>query len=165
MRPIAKPLATSGNPCLKAISLTFLAIELFPGCSLISIPLQMEPLQDQRGNLGAGYMLNENARRFCAEARQILLKDKDERHKRNMAKAIAEGFSSLEEKRQHSMNEFERAEEKHEKWMKAQAVLAGTTFEEFEGEHWAPQQFVPRYIGPILPDCACDGGLPRSNKL
>jgi len=120
----------------------------------------MEPHQVQRGNLGAGCMLNENARRFCAEARQILLKDREERYKRNMAKAIAEGFSSLEEKRQHSMNKFEKAEEKHEKWMKEQAALADTTFEEFEGEHWAPQQFVPRYIGPTLPNCACDGELP-----
>lgn len=78
---------------------------------------------------------------------------------RNTAKAIAEGFSSLKEKRQHSMDKFEKAKKRHEKWMKEQAALTGTTIEEFESEYWAPQQFVPRYISSPLPNCACDGEL------
>ena len=108
---------------------------------------------------GAKYVHDENARRCCAAARDLLLRAREERYVRNTAEAIAEGFSSLEEKRQHSMDAFEKAEKRHEKWMEEQAALVGKTIEEFEREYWAPQQFVPRYFNPPLPNCTCEGEL------
>lgn len=74
-------------------------------------------------------------------------------YKRGNAEAIAQGFSSLDERERHSMDEFERLQENHEKWMAEQAALAGKTFEEFSEEYWAPQEFRPN----TGPSCDCDG--------
>ena len=92
----------------------------------------------------------ERCRRRTAE------KDK-ERHERLTTSAIAMGFSSLEEQRQHEWDEGLRLEAEYEQRLPEIAAAAGKTVEEYHREQFSNKDFIPPSPVPSFSQCECEG--------
>ena len=104
----------------------------------------------------------DKARFIAAEAilervRRETAVEKKEEHKRLTAKAIAEGFSSLEEQEEHEMKEWGRRDAEYRKRLPEMAAAAGKTVEEYHRELYSNKDFIPPTPVLSFSQCDCEG--------
>ena len=80
-----------------------------------------------------------------------------ERHERLRTSAIAMGFSSLEEQRQHEWDERSRLEAEYKRRLPEIAAAAGKTVKEYHGDLFSNKDFVPPSPIPSFSQCECEG--------
>ena len=88
---------------------------------------------------------------------QLEAKHEKELHERLTASAIAMGFSSLEEQRQHEEEEGERREAEFRQRVPEIAAAAGQTVEEFYRDLYSNKDLTPPSPVPSFSDCDCEG--------
>lgn len=87
-------------------------------------------------------------------------------HEENTARAIAMGFTSVEELEEHEMEEWKKEDARAQRRLEEQAALEGKTVAELQAELCAGNKdFYPGSPVPSLSQCQCDGMLPCSRNV
>lgn len=104
----------------------------------------------------------DEATRIAVEAalercRRRTAEEDKERHERLTTNAIAMGFSSLEEQRQHEWDERSRLETDYKRRLPEMAAAAGKTVEEYHRDLFSNKDFIPPSPVPSFSQCDCEG--------
>ena len=101
--------------------------------------------------------MDETKRIALEAALESCRRQEAEWHERLTANAIAMGFSSLEEKQQHGLDEWARSEAEYRQRLPERAAAAGKTVEEYHRDIFSNKDFVPPSPVPSFSQCDCEG--------
>ena len=109
-----------------------------------------------------GLPLMDEATRIAVEAalercRRRTAEEDKERYERLTTSAIAMGFSSLEEQRQHEWDEGSRLEAEYKLLLPKIAAAAGKTVKEYHRNLFSNKDFIPPSPVQSFSQCDCEG--------